>query len=55
MGTKYMGLIKVDRTLDMQIELQRKKKERMEEEKRIDEREKQTDNTRPFWNSSWQK
>ena len=50
-----MGLIKVDRTLDMQIELQRKKKERMEEQKRIEEREKQTGNTRPFWNSSWQK
>jgi len=50
-----MGLIKVDRTLDMQLELHRKKKQREEEQKRIEEREKQSDNTRPFWNTSWQK
>jgi|14_taG_2_1085336.scaffolds.fasta_scaffold218655_1 hypothetical protein len=56
MDTQKMGLIKVDRTLLMQLKLQEQKKKEAEAKKLIEEREKQQSiGVRPLWRRDWSK
>ena len=56
MDTQKMGLIKVDRTLLLQLNLQEQKKKDAQARRLIEEREKQQSvKVRPLWRSDWNK